>query len=563
MTSLSKVAKEATRTFLGRMIRDRKSDQGIVDMLSPTVWYRCLKQGIEMTTVSSVCRAVLKARHEVYMEDGFGEHETRTRLTKPAGTSVDDLDPRISRFLDNPIPDVTKEACKMLSSVVKVIDPEIYAMRERFLARMSIEERNKHAPRRAVEEYNAILNDGGAFQSMHDIVDASPRIYPNTGGVGDPVWGQFYRWLVVNHEWRTTPVEWHAEYLMEEHGIDEKRCHDILKDPLGSGASFPQWVQCLSMSRILATGKTNIPVEFDYPASGNSQMLAMMRHPSLLKTACVDSVDFVHPHDILSLKLRASTDWIRNRKLTLAQLKGLSKTIFTPKMYQAGPKGLFSYFTGSKTPEDLAEASGGEMPDIEMPPLVDQMLEGLSADVRANALYKMCEIWSRMYDATFPLHREFANIVRGMWEECSAPEGMTVVRHGCPMLFSRLRRDKTKYIEHETYTIEGGSKFTHYATTFAHRYDDGTAAVVQGAQGSDAFTAAYTVVNTRPGLVMSSIHDAGLVMLADVKEFQAAAVTGFNATHSEDILRTGRKQVMIPEGSWLLKPFLPTVAKQG
>ena len=171
MRTIITVAREAARTYLPRLIEEGASDQKIVDMLGPVVWCRCLKEGVNVDTVTSCYRAALKASHEVYMEPSFPEVKRRARLVLPSGTEItrDNLNNLKSRGYDEPIHPMITDGMVALSNVVHYIDPEIWELRELYLSCLTIEERLKHHPKRAAEEWMHVLNHmGGLSQHLHN-----------------------------------------------------------------------------------------------------------------------------------------------------------------------------------------------------------------------------------------------------------------------------------------------------------------------------------------------------------------------------------------------------------
>ena len=52
----------------------------------------------------------------------------------------------------------------------------------------------------------------------------------------------------------------------------------------------------------------------------------------------------------------------------------------------------------------------------------------------------------------------------------------------------------------------------------------------------------------------AAIHDAMMFMLADEAIVQRAYVDGFNEVHAHDVMRTGKKQILVPQHVRCLRP---------
>ena len=553
MRTLKEVVRSYLMKFLPKQIQSNWSETKVCDAARSAIWLECVKEGVP-ATLTQIVGETLNQFWTLPTTAEFPDIEFDTRLTLPHDTNVAP-EPLVSRWANNPVSDVAKEATRMLFEQVHVIDEELLELQTRLLSKMDINERNKARPYRTVLEHQLIGSD--PFRCLHDTVDGAERMYPTTKGAVHPVWGQWDRWVLVNPVHRTTDIADQEKYLIGEHGIDRMKCQQILADKdkaFEEGFSIGAITQCISWERIHKTGKTNIPVEKDAPASGYGHMLAMLRDPEMLTRVCSSERYFSHPHWDLCAKLIKYTPAFQ--KMTRSQVIGLAKFIFTPSMYGAGWGGLYKASTKSAEPDELREPDTGEWLDVPLPPLVDQLLTGKSNEFRAKALEVFCREWSKMFKGTFPKVGAVGDHFRTRFVGERETEGLYLPTvDGIDMLIPILRRDKSETREHSTqvWDMEGGH-VNHTVTLYKPRYDEeGTAAQVQGVMRADSGTASRTVINSK-GAVRAAIHDAMMFMLADEAIVQRAYVDGFNEVHAHDVMRTGKKQILVPQHVRCLRP---------
>jgi hypothetical protein len=553
MRTVKEVVTNHLMQYLPDQVRNGWTETKVCDSARTAVWLDCVKNNVP-ATLKQIVGETLNQFWTLPGREDFPDIEINSRLTLPHDTNVTP-NPLISRWAQLPISDVAKVSTQMLFEVVWVIDPELMEFQTLCLSKMDINERNKARPYRTVQEHQLIGSD--PFRVLHDTIDGAERMYATSKGAVHGMWNQWDRWLLVNPVHRTTDIAAQERYLHDEFGIDRMTCEQILADKVKAfehGFSIAAITQCISWDRIRKTGKTNIPVEKDAPASGYGHMLAMLRDPEMLKRVCSSEKFFSHPHwDLCAALIRFTPAF---QKMTRSQVIKLAKFIFTPSMYGAGWGGLYRSATKKDEPNDLREPDTGDWADVPLPPLVDQLLVGKSNEFRAKALEHFCRDWSKLFKRTFPKVAQVGDHFRTRFVEEREEEGLYLdTVDGIPMLIPILRRDKTETQEFSTqvWDAEGGY-VDHTVTLYKPRYDaEGTACQVQAVMRKDSGTAARGVINAQ-GRVMASIHDAMVFMLADEDIVQEAVRDGFNETHSHDTMRTGKKQILVPKGVRLLRP---------
>jgi hypothetical protein len=540
MSNLKEIVSDYIRPRLRRQLKRGWSTTKICDDARRAIWESCLEFSLSKS-IEAQTAELIKQVNLIPQEEDFGDIEVCTRLT--SDTPITGGYHRRSRADNHAISDLGRKASLMLGQVPWMLDEEMVDLQLDLVGEMKVEDRGKFISTRAMTEISAV--GLAVCYGDHGNADGADRMYAETKGTFHPMWDKWSRARMVSPTSRKTDLAEHEAYIEREHGLTPGLVSDIIADPaaaFNNGISMMAIIQSMSWHRIASTGKTNIPVYMDAVASGYAHQLSDMRDPELFRRALPFRDDFIHPHMTLAQGLRKATNALRT--LSLREVVPLSKFVFTPCMYGAGQTGLFNSATNKTTPEDLAD--GGDWADVGLPPLMKPIIGHLPNEEQAQLLYGLCRNWATIFRSKMPKVGLYIDYWMARWVAEAGPEGLWLTRpDGTPILCSRLKRDKDVTIEYRARWWEGGDRVEDCVNLFAPKLDEeGTALSAFVCQNRDAYTAAGGVVEAN-GLVLASIHDSWGFMLADEAEVQPCYTNWFNQAHVDDVMGTGRDQLIV------------------
>lgn len=477
-----------------------------------------------------------------------------------------------SRFPHIKPSDLCNTAKSLLSSVQFQMHKGIATTQLKAVAKMTLEEREKRIPTRCLDEMDRAEDE---VRTMHvSLNDLAQRMYAHTAGCFHPMWGKWDRARMQMPYSRKTSLAAHEAYCLREHKMTVEDIAKILEDEVSylvDGGCPMAHAQAVSWYQISQTGETNILVYMDAVASGYAHQLAMLRdHERLLKFALPFRDGFMHPHYKLAKGLRQMMPALK--VFVPSQLIPLSKFVFTPCMYTAGQKGLFSHATGGRSGVDEMY-DGEEWRTVPMPPLINQLIGAdMGEEERAMALWKLCGDFAGIFRRSIKRVPDMSQFwsggkdSKGEWGTRD-PEGLWVPlpEDGGKTLCPYLKRNKSETVEYTAKqwlrNPDTGKKeeVGTTVTCFKPLYDErGSATTAHVCQRSDAWTMAGAVVDSvhegsDEPIIKVGVHDAAGFFLADESHVQFHYTDRFNRCHHMDLMRTGLAYEPVPSNEKFLR----------